>query len=135
MSDLPIRVIASPVFLNNIKSLAEKYRNIAKNIQPIVAQLGAGEFLGDQIPNVGYAVFKLRIRNNDAQKGKSGGYRLIYYLKTNDSIILLTLYSKSEKSDIDTDILKDIIFAYDLQNTENSDLLKTDLDPEESSTE
>nr|WP_322095882.1 type II toxin-antitoxin system RelE/ParE family toxin [Pseudanabaena mucicola] len=50
--------------------------------------------------HVGYTVFKLRIKNSDNQKGKSAGYRVIYYLKTSTSVILITIYSKSEQSDI-----------------------------------
>jgi len=35
---------------------------------------------------------KVRLRNSDAQRGKSGGYRVIYYLKTKAKIILVTIY-------------------------------------------
>ncbi|WP_343327992.1 type II toxin-antitoxin system RelE/ParE family toxin [Leptolyngbya sp. CCY15150] len=59
--------------------------------------------------NIGYSVFKVRIRNTDIQKGKSGGYRLIYYLQTTTGIILLTIYLKSEQADIDADEIRAII--------------------------
>jgi mRNA-degrading endonuclease RelE of RelBE toxin-antitoxin system len=64
---------------------------------------------GDQIPDIGYAVFKLRVRNSDTQKGKSGGYHLIYYVKTAMAILLLTIYTKSEQVDIAADDLRSII--------------------------
>jgi mRNA-degrading endonuclease RelE of RelBE toxin-antitoxin system len=50
--------------------------------------------VGDQIPGVGYSVFKVRIKNSNNQKGKSGGYRFIYYLKTDTQILLITIYSQ-----------------------------------------
>jgi mRNA-degrading endonuclease RelE of RelBE toxin-antitoxin system len=83
MSDSQTIVIALPTFAQNIRRLKKKYRNILKDIEPTIAQLESGETPGDQIPDVGYPVFKVRVRNSDAQRGKSGGYRIIYYLKTN----------------------------------------------------
>ncbi|WP_425430010.1 type II toxin-antitoxin system RelE/ParE family toxin [Desulfamplus magnetovallimortis] len=50
--------------------------------------------------HVGYSVYKVRIKNSDNNKGKRSGYRLIYYVKKGDEVILLTLYSKSEQGDI-----------------------------------
>jgi mRNA-degrading endonuclease RelE of RelBE toxin-antitoxin system len=55
---------------------------------------------GDQVPGIGYTIFKVRVPNRDRAKGKSGGYRIIYYLKSADSIILVTIYSKTEQADI-----------------------------------
>lgn len=43
------------------------------------------------------------------QKGKSGGYRIIYYLKTETQILLVTLYSKSDKPDITAADVQEII--------------------------
>ncbi|MBD1826755.1 type II toxin-antitoxin system RelE/ParE family toxin [Microcoleus vaginatus GB1-A2] len=94
MSEQPlIQVEVSPTFNRNLRALAKKYRSIRNDIQPVIEQLEKGELPGDQIPDIGYAVFKLRVRNSDTQKGKSGGYRLIYYVKTAMAIILLTIYT------------------------------------------
>jgi mRNA-degrading endonuclease RelE of RelBE toxin-antitoxin system len=95
-----IQVEASLTFNRNLRALAKKYRSIRRDIQPVIEQLEKGELPGDQIPGIGYAVFKLRVRNSDTQKGKSGGYRLIYYVKTATGIILLTIYAKSEQINI-----------------------------------
>ncbi|MGI9281239.1 MAG: type II toxin-antitoxin system RelE/ParE family toxin [Endozoicomonas sp.] len=54
-------------------------------------------------------MYKIRVRNSDAKRGKSGGYRVIYYLKTKEVIILVTLYSKTEQTDIQTDEVQSII--------------------------
>ena len=44
------------------------------------------------------------------KKGKSGGYRLIYLVESEESsILLLTIYSKSEQADISNKQLKSII--------------------------
>jgi mRNA-degrading endonuclease RelE of RelBE toxin-antitoxin system len=57
-------------------------------------------------------MFKLRVKNSDIQKGKSGGYRPIYYVKTLTGIVFLTIYPKSEQSDIEADEIRDIITEY-----------------------
>jgi mRNA-degrading endonuclease RelE of RelBE toxin-antitoxin system len=117
MNNPSVTVIALPTFTRNIRTLIKKYRNILNDLQPIIAQLENGEIPGDQVAGIGYPVFKLRIKNSDNQKGKSGGYRLIYYLKTNDKILLLTLYNKSEQDDVMAGDLKDIIEAYERGNS------------------
>jgi mRNA-degrading endonuclease RelE of RelBE toxin-antitoxin system len=110
-----IQVEASPTFNRNLRALAKKYRSIRNDIQPVIEQLQQGELPGDQIPGVGYAIFKLRVRNSDAQKGKSGGYRLIYYVKIATGIILLTVYTKSEQVDIAAKDIQSIIAEYEQQ--------------------
>jgi len=83
-----IQVEASVTFNRNLKTLAKKYRNIRYDIQPVIEQLQRGEYPGDRITGVEYDVFKLRLKNSDVQKGKSGGYRLIYYIQLATRIIL-----------------------------------------------
>ncbi len=117
MSELPlIQVEATPRFQRNLHKLAKQYLNIGNDIQPVIQQLQQGEILGDRIPKIGYEVFKLRVRNSDIQKGKSGGYRLIYYVKTAKAIILLTIYSKSQQADITADDIQTIISKYESEN-------------------
>ncbi len=114
MSEQPlIQVEVSPIFKRNLRTLVKKYRSIRNDIQPIIEQLERGELPGDQIPEIGYVVFKLRVRNSDIQKGKSGGYRLIYYIKTATAIILLTIYAKSEQVDIAADDIRSIIREFE----------------------
>lgn len=114
----PIQVEASPTFNRNLRNLAKKYRSIRNDIQPLIEQLERGELPGEQIPGIGYEVFKLRVRNSDIQKGKSGGHRLIYYVKTANGIILLTIYTKSEQTDIAADEIKSIIADYEPRTVE-----------------
>lgn len=114
MSEQPlIQVEAAPTFTKNLRNLAKKYRSIRDDIQPVIEQLERGELPGDQISGIGYDVFKLRVKNSDIQKGKSGGYRMIYYVKTAKGIILLTVYIKSEKADIPADEIMGIIVEYE----------------------
>ena len=104
-----VKVDASPTFKRNLKKLAKKYRNIRSDIELIIKELQNGELPGNQISGIGYKVFKLRVKNSDVAKGKSGGYRLIYYCKTATGIILLTIYTKSEQIDIVAEDIRRII--------------------------
>jgi len=104
-----MEIIYTSEFKRNLRHLAKKYRNIRSDIEPVIEKLQSGEMLGDQIPRIEYILYKVRVRNSDVQKGKSGGYRLIYYLQTTDQIILVTIYSKSEQSDISANQIRRIL--------------------------
>lgn len=105
----PIRVEASAAFEKVLRLLAKRYRNIINDLQPLIESLENGQQPGDKIPNIGYDVYKVRVKNSNSQKGKRGGYRVIYYLKTFDHIILITLYSKSDQEDISPQAIRSII--------------------------
>jgi len=109
LNNSAIEVEVSEKLKRDLRILSKRYRRIRSDVQPIVEQLQAVEMLGSQVPRVGYPIFKVRIKNSDIQKGKSGGYRLIYYLKTVEKIILITIYSKSDQADITADEIRSII--------------------------
>ncbi|KAM3110861.1 type II toxin-antitoxin system RelE/ParE family toxin [Phormidesmis sp. 146-20] len=113
--DSPIEVRVSDRFESEVRQLGKRYRRIRLDIQPIIDQLESGELPGDQIPGMNYTLFKVRVKNSDVQRGKSGGYRIIYYLKTEVQILLVTIYSKSDKSDIAADEVREIITRAEAQ--------------------
>lgn len=115
MEDI-IGIEFTPEFKRNVRALSKKYRHIRSDIQPLIEQLEKGEIVGDKIPGVKYSVFKVRILNRDIQKGKSAGYRLIYYFKSSRNIILITIYSKSDQSDISVNKIRSIINEFDIKS-------------------
>ncbi len=113
MTDSPlVEIRFTPEIQRKLKSLAKKYRQVPTDIQPVLEQLQLGEFLGDQIPDIGTPVMKVRIRNSDTKKGKSGGYRLIYWISSTKLIVLLDIYSKSDREDIEVDEIRQIITRF-----------------------
>jgi mRNA-degrading endonuclease RelE of RelBE toxin-antitoxin system len=110
-SEIEIRF--TPEFKRNLRMLAKKYRHIRSDIQPILTQLQEGKFIGDQIPRTGYTIYKVRVLNRDLKKGKRSGYRLVYYLQTKTSIILITIYSKTEQSDVSAAQVRQIISKFE----------------------
>jgi mRNA-degrading endonuclease RelE of RelBE toxin-antitoxin system len=126
----PIQVLASDRFDSEIRQLAKRYRRIRRDIQPVIEQLESGELPGDQIPGMDYTLFKVRVKNSDIQKGKSAGYRIIYYLKTTTQILLVTLYSKSDKPDITAAEVRGIITRAQSQLNSQPDKLSAPPDQE-----
>ena len=107
----PIRIELAHEFRKNLAALAKRYRRIRSDLEPVLAQLAAGEQPGDRIAGTSGVVFKVRVRNSDVQKGKSGGYRLIYQVLDADSLVLLMIYSKSDYPDIPVADLRDLVEA------------------------
>ncbi len=56
-----------------------------------------------------FLIYKVRVKNASAKSGKSGGFRVIYYLKKETAIYIISVYSKSEKSNITTQEIIDIL--------------------------
>lgn len=100
-------------FQRRLRHLFKKYRQIRSDIQPVIELLQAGEFVGDQIAGTGYTVFKVRVRNSDIQKGKSGGYRLIYQLESPTNVVLLLIYAKSDIADVAAAEIKSVIEEFE----------------------
>jgi len=56
-----------------------------------------------------YIILKVRVKNSNIQKGKSAGYRMIYQVESPVSVLLLTIYSKSDRADISPNEIRSII--------------------------
>jgi mRNA-degrading endonuclease RelE of RelBE toxin-antitoxin system len=105
----PVEVIPSPWFSKRIKKLRKRYPHIAQDIRPLIEQLTRGETPGDHVQAKSFNIYKVRVSNRDAQRGKSGGYRVVYYIQTESHIVLLTIYSKSDQNDISLEEIQTII--------------------------
>jgi len=98
-------------FEENLYRLSKRFRNIRKDIVSAIEQIQAGNFVGDRLTGLGedYVVIKVRVKNSNIQKGKSAGYRLVYQVESPVSVFLLTIYSKSDRNDISTMEVLDIL--------------------------
>ena len=99
-------------FKQHLKHLRRRYRSIQQDLEALLVHFKDGQVTGDQMLGMGHSVFKVRVKNSDAQKGKSGGYRVIYYLKGQDRVTLLAMYSKSDQSTISTEVVRRILGHY-----------------------
>ena len=108
-----VEVRFTPEFKRNLRALAKKYRSIRSDVDPVIEQIRSGDLVGDQVPGIGYPVFKVRVQNSDVRKGKRSGYRLIYYVRTPRDVLLITIYSKSEQSDVSAEQVRRIISEFE----------------------
>jgi mRNA-degrading endonuclease RelE of RelBE toxin-antitoxin system len=108
----PVKVDRSDKFKKDLKKLRKRYDSIEKDIQPLIEQLEAGEIPGDRITENKYPVYKVRVRNRDTRRGKSSGYRVIYYMMTPEAVLLTAIYSKSDRADISNKEVEEIIEDY-----------------------
>jgi mRNA-degrading endonuclease RelE of RelBE toxin-antitoxin system len=108
----PIAVVETEKFRKEIKKLLKRYNSARKDIEPLIKQLETGEVPGDRIAGNKYPVYKVRVPNSDIRKGKSSGYRVVYYTMTPEAVLLTTIYSKSDRANISNKEVEDIIEDY-----------------------
>lgn len=91
-------------FEKDLLKLARKYPTSINLVEKLFDAFEKGNIEGDRVPGLklkGNRVVKTRLENPDANKGKSGGFRVIWYLITSDNEIYpLTIYSKNDQEDI-----------------------------------
>jgi mRNA-degrading endonuclease RelE of RelBE toxin-antitoxin system len=120
MSKAPRTVVIAPHFARDLRRLEKKYRHVGDDSVEIVDRLAVGETPGDQVPGTGYTVFKVRLASSDMQRGKSGGFRVIYYLQLADRVVLLTIYAKARQENIDPQVIAAIIREYETETDDPS---------------
>lgn len=99
------KVTLARSFTRAAKTLRKKYPHVSEDVQPLIRQLEKGETPGDRLKGLEHIVYKTRLPNRDSQRGKSSGYRVIYYLRTESGVLLLLIYSKSEMTDVPTEVI------------------------------
>ncbi|MEH2116428.1 type II toxin-antitoxin system RelE/ParE family toxin [Nostoc sp.] len=114
-SDNTVLIRFSDEFEQEFYRLSKRFRNIRSDVQPIIEQLQQGNIVGIRIAGIGeeYIIYKVRVRNSHIQKGKSAGYRLNYQVESPTSILLLTIYSKSDREDIGVNEIREILADFD----------------------
>ena len=91
-------IIATEPFARKLKKLAKKYRSLKEDLLPLLNELETNPTLG--IP-LGKDCYKIRLSISSKGKGKSGGARIITYVRViNKSVFLIDIFDKSEQSNI-----------------------------------
>ena len=106
---MPTTVSIPPEFHKRIKRLERKYPAVISEVRKLVRQLEEDGRPGDKIAGVGYDVYKVRLANPSAHRGKSGGFRVIYYMQLAHHVMLITIYSKTERSGISPEKIRKVL--------------------------
>jgi mRNA-degrading endonuclease RelE of RelBE toxin-antitoxin system len=105
-------VIPSDKFKKEAKRLAKKYPSLKEELAELNNILTKNPETGTSLGNDTY---KIRIAIKSKGKGKSGGGRvIIYVIKDNKEVYMLTIYDKSEFESVDDKTLKNIIQSLNL---------------------
>src|SRR5580704_11320018 len=93
-----LKVEQTELFKKLVKELRKRYRRIERDIDLYVDNI---HDISDIGISLGKNLYKVRIKNSDTVRGKSGGYRLITFLQLKDNkLTLIYIYSKSDLSNI-----------------------------------
>ncbi len=95
---MSFNVIATEPFERKLKRLAKKYKSLANDLASVFDELIENPTLGTPI---GKDCYKLRIAIASKGKGKSGGARMITYVRiVKKTVFLMDIYDKSEQANI-----------------------------------
>jgi len=100
-------VLTTKLFERKLKQLAKKYSSIADDLDALEKELAQNPTLG--IP-LGKDCYKIRMAITSKGQGKSGGARIITYIRLlKNTVYLMDIYDKSEQENIsDKEIRKAI---------------------------
>jgi len=100
-------VLAITPFDRQLKRLVKKFPSLKAEYTALIERLEQNPEIG--IP-LGNNCFKIRLAITSKGKGKSGGARIITHLYIeNETVFFLTIYDKSEQTDISNKELKELL--------------------------
>lgn len=104
-----MKIEYSQSFLRQAKQLAKKFKLLKQDLQQAVQDIQTNQNLGVELGN---NLFKKRVKNSSIPTGKSGGFRIIIYAELKNSIVLIAIYSKTEKDTLTDAELSKLIESY-----------------------
>ncbi|MFO8054581.1 MAG: type II toxin-antitoxin system RelE/ParE family toxin [Bacteroidales bacterium] len=101
------KVFITDNFKKEAKKLSKKYPSLKSELAALGNELSKKP---DQGTSLGNNVYKIRLSISSKGKGKSGGARIITFVKiTQATVYLLSIYNKGEKDDISYHEIKQIL--------------------------
>lgn len=108
---MSFRFEVTPRFERSLRKLKKRYPQITADLKSAFAEIETNPHAGVVIPD-DFAIRKLRVASSDMQRGKSGGFRLLYKLideNTTLKAILLFLYAKVDREDVTLALLETLL--------------------------
>jgi hypothetical protein len=100
-------VSATEHFSRQIKYLAKKYPSLKVDLANLISLLAEDPLLGDP---AGKNCYKIRLKITSKNTGKSGGARVITFVKVSAyKVVLIDIFDKSEKENISDSYLKGLL--------------------------
>lgn len=89
--------------------MVKHYPNAEADLDALFVKLEQGQTPGDRISGVGYVAYKVRVRSSDMNRGENAAFRAVYYVKTKECVVMVTIYAKPSQKDIANKALKRMI--------------------------
>ncbi|MEI7597448.1 MAG: type II toxin-antitoxin system RelE/ParE family toxin [Bacteroidota bacterium] len=97
-------------FRKEAKKLIKKYASLQSEIAELGAELSENPTKGTALGN---DIYKIRLAISSKRKGKSGGARIITFVKIiNKTVFLLTIYNKGERNNISDKEIEALLKGY-----------------------
>lgn len=96
---MPTRVRTTKDFDKQLARLARRFPAVLDEVADFISRLKSDDLAqlpGRRIRRTGFTVYKERLANRSARRGKSGGFRVYYWLRQRDHLVLVAICSKTE---------------------------------------
>lgn len=104
------KVVVSDHFKKEAKRLTKKFPSLKSELTELVYELEKNPIKGSPLGN---NVFKVRLGIASKGRGKSGGARIITFVQVMEhTVLLLSIYNKSEKDTISDKEIQDLLSRY-----------------------
>jgi mRNA-degrading endonuclease RelE of RelBE toxin-antitoxin system len=100
------KIETTPRFEKDVKKLCKRFPKLKEDLTQLIVELKNNPTMGTHLGN---NVYKIRLQNSSILSGKSGGFRVISYYFVEDTLYLVTMYSKNDRENILDNELKKII--------------------------
>ena len=104
-----MNINTTDIFKKSFKKLVKKDIKLIDEYEQLLNDLENNQNFGIHL---GHGRYKVRIKNNSNNKGKSAGYRVVTYTKLANTILLVYIYSKSDEESVSTNKIDEIISSY-----------------------
>lgn len=89
-------------FLKEAKQLSKKFKLLKLDLRAAINEIESSKDFG---VHLGFNLFKKRVKNSSIPTGKSSGFRIIIYQQLENKIILISIFSKTDKENLSDDEL------------------------------
>ena len=96
---MSIEIVTTSDFDNDVKQLRRRFRRIHLDIEALIDEMERAGYRGIRMSGFGRDLFKVRLTNRSARRGKSGGFRAIYAPDKDGRFVFVHIYSKTDQND------------------------------------
>jgi mRNA-degrading endonuclease RelE of RelBE toxin-antitoxin system len=104
------KIELSENFKKEAKKLSKKYSSLKTDLASLFEELEQNPTIGTPLGN---DIYKIRLAIASKNKGKSGGARVMSFVKiTHTTILLFSIYNKGDKDNISDKEIEELIKDY-----------------------